>query len=153
MLMTDPAVAFAETRRVLRSGGRLVLAVWGAPERNPFFTTIVGALVEHGHLPPPQLDAPGVFALADETRLRTTLQAAGFSHVEIEAVPSAFSVPSVKAYIGLVADTARPIGLALQALPHAAHEELRVQCEVAMKPFAVDGGYEIPCLALCALAH
>jgi ubiquinone/menaquinone biosynthesis C-methylase UbiE len=37
MLMHDPAAALAETRRVLRPGGRLTLAVWGAPERNPFF--------------------------------------------------------------------------------------------------------------------
>ena len=35
MLLADPAAALAETRRVLRSGGRLALSVWGAPERNP----------------------------------------------------------------------------------------------------------------------
>jgi SAM-dependent methyltransferase len=36
MLMPDPVTAFAETRRVLRPGGRLALAVWGAMERNPW---------------------------------------------------------------------------------------------------------------------
>jgi ubiquinone/menaquinone biosynthesis C-methylase UbiE len=35
MLMIDPAAAFAETRRVLRPGGRLAFSVWGAPARNP----------------------------------------------------------------------------------------------------------------------
>jgi ubiquinone/menaquinone biosynthesis C-methylase UbiE len=35
MLMIDPAAAFAETRRVLRPGGRLAFSVWAARERNP----------------------------------------------------------------------------------------------------------------------
>jgi ubiquinone/menaquinone biosynthesis C-methylase UbiE len=57
MLMPDPAAAFAETRRVLRPGGRLVLAVWGAPERNPFFSIMAMNLVQRGHIPPPEPSA------------------------------------------------------------------------------------------------
>ena len=48
MLMAQPATALAETRRVLRPGGRLALAVWGAPERNPWITVLAGILVERG---------------------------------------------------------------------------------------------------------
>ena len=60
MLMADPAAALAETRRVLRPGGRLALAVWGALERNPFFAIIGISLVQRGHLPPPEPPpAPG----------------------------------------------------------------------------------------------
>ena len=36
MLMADPAAALGETRRVLRPGGRVALAVWDALERNPW---------------------------------------------------------------------------------------------------------------------
>ena len=35
MLMADPAAALRETRRVLRSGGRVALAVWDRAEREP----------------------------------------------------------------------------------------------------------------------
>src|ERR671912_355778 len=43
MLMIDPPAAFAETRRVLRPGGRLAFSVWAARERNPALALVVGA--------------------------------------------------------------------------------------------------------------
>ena len=41
MLMIDPAKAFAETRRVLRPGGRLAFSVWAERERNPALSLAV----------------------------------------------------------------------------------------------------------------
>ena len=35
MLMIAPLRRFAQTRRVLRPGGRLAFSVWAARERNP----------------------------------------------------------------------------------------------------------------------
>src|SRR5829696_4616322 len=49
MLMIDPARAFAETRRVLRPGGRLAFSVWAARERNPALSLAGGILVKLGH--------------------------------------------------------------------------------------------------------
>ena len=89
MLMTDPATALAETRRVLRPGGRLALAVWSAPERNPWATIGFALLVEHGHMPPPEPGAPSPFALASEEHTRALLEGAGFASVRTEEVPSA----------------------------------------------------------------
>src|SRR5918912_1414818 len=48
MLMIDPAAAFAETRRVLRPGGRLAFSVFGAPERNPWASLPGRLLVGQG---------------------------------------------------------------------------------------------------------
>jgi len=60
MLMAAPATALAETRRVLRPAGRLALSVWGAPEHNPWAAIGGRALVERGHMRPPEPGAPGL---------------------------------------------------------------------------------------------
>src|SRR5215212_3070465 len=115
MLMPDAARALAETRRVLHPGGRLALAVWGAPERNPFFATIAISLVQRGHLPPPEPPpATGPFGMASAERTERLLRAAGFSDVRIEEVAGRFELPDVDEYLSVIADTAGPIALALR---------------------------------------
>ena len=93
MLMADPAAALTETRRVLRRGGRLALAVWGAPERNPWMTILARVLVERGHMPPPEPGAPDPFSMASEERTRALLEAAGFGAVGTEEVRGALCRP------------------------------------------------------------
>src|SRR6266511_3876354 len=86
MLMADPPAAFAETRRVLRRGGRLSCAVFAGPEQNPWAALPSRVLQERGHLPPPEVGAPGILALADRDRLRRLFAEAGFSDPQIEEV-------------------------------------------------------------------
>ena len=88
MLMADPAAAFKETRRVLRDEGPLAFAVWTAPDRNPWVALPGMTLVQRGVMPPPEPDAPGMFALGEEDRLRELLNAAGFAEVELEEIRS-----------------------------------------------------------------
>ena len=78
MLMADPAVALSETRRVLRSGGRVALAVWDALERNPWALLPARELIERSLAAPPDPElepAPGPFRLASAERLRELLRA------------------------------------------------------------------------------
>src|SRR5918911_1168727 len=70
MLMIDPAAAFSETRRVLRTGGRLAFSVWAARELNPALSLAGKVLVELGHILPPDPEAPGPFFMADTGRIR-----------------------------------------------------------------------------------
>jgi SAM-dependent methyltransferase len=86
MLMADPAAALAETRRVLRDGGRLAFAVWAAPDRNQWAFIPGVTLVELGHMPPPESGAPGIFAMADDNRIRELVIGAGFDEPRIEQV-------------------------------------------------------------------
>jgi ubiquinone/menaquinone biosynthesis C-methylase UbiE len=153
MLMADPATALAETRRVLRPGGRVALAVWGAMEANPFFTVVAISLVRHGHLPPPESPGPPVFSLASPEVTTALLAGAGFSSVRCEVVPVRFESPDVEEYLSLISDTAGPLGLALRALSARDREAVRRTVRDALAPFSTARGYELPGEALCAVAE
>jgi SAM-dependent methyltransferase len=152
MLTEDPLAALTETRRVLRRGGRLVLAVWGPPQRNPFFAVVGAFLVERGHMRPPRPGDPSMFALAGEERLRGLLGGAGFGEVRIEEVPLSFAVPDIDEYLAVTADTGGPAGLVLRDLPGGERAAVAARIKDAFAPFASAGGYDVPGVALAAAA-
>ena len=86
MFFADPAISFANMRKALRKGGRLVFACWREPRQNPWMMT---ALQEtYKHVPrPPEVgpDDPGPFSFASEPRVRRILDEAGFSSIAMEA--------------------------------------------------------------------
>ena len=154
MLMADTAAALAETSRVLRPGGRLALAVWGPPQRNPFFSILGAKLVEHGHVPPPAPPpAPGIFAMGSEERTARLLETAGFGKVRIAEVEVRFRVPSAREYLEFTADTAGPIAIALRGLSEEDRRALESEIKESFVPFASGEGYELPGVTLCAVAR
>jgi ubiquinone/menaquinone biosynthesis C-methylase UbiE len=150
MLIADPAAALAETRRVLRPGGRLVLGVWGPPERNPFFTAIVIGLVEGGHMSPPDPTGPGIFSMASEERTTALLEGAGFTDIRIEHLTFHFEIPDIEEYLSVIADTAGPVALVLRRLSAPDREVVREHAEAALEGFRGEHGYRIPGLVLAA---
>jgi hypothetical protein len=111
------------------------------------------SLVQRGHVPPPEPPpAPGIFSLASPERLEGLLRAAGFANVHTEDVPGRFVVPDVDAYLSLIADTAGPIGLALRGLGESDRAAVAADVADALRRFVAPDGYEVPCVALCAVA-
>jgi SAM-dependent methyltransferase len=152
MLMADPAAALSETRRVLRPGGRLALSVWGAPERNPWASVGGRILVERGHMPPPEPGSPGIFSMASEERTRALLEGAGLTAVRTEEVAMRWTFGNLDEYERWVTEVAGAFAMVVRGLSADERDALRSQLAEAFVPFAADGGYELPGVALCAVA-
>jgi ubiquinone/menaquinone biosynthesis C-methylase UbiE len=152
MLMADPAAALSETRRVLRPGRRLALAVWGAPDCNPWITILARILVERGHIPPPRLGDPDPFCMASEERTRAMLEAAGFATVRTEEVSVRFTYSDVDDFVNVATDTAGPMAMVLRGLSEGERHTIKRQLREAFAAFIVDGGCRIPGVSLNAVA-
>jgi len=84
MFFADPALAFANMRRGLRAGGRVVLACWREPRLNPWMIAPLQEVYKFApRLPELDPDDPGPFSLAREERVRRILGEAGFSDVAL----------------------------------------------------------------------
>lgn len=152
MLMPEPATALAETRRVLRAGGRLAFSVWGSGERNPWIALAGRILVAHGHMPAPQPGEPGMFVLGDEGKLRDLVEGAGFTVARIEEVPVSNDFPSVEEYVRRSTDMGGMFARAWSEAPEEERERMTEELRDAFAPYALDGRYELPGVALCAAA-
>lgn len=157
MLMADPAAALGETRRVLRSGGRVGLAVWDRFDRNPWALLPAEVLLEREMIEPkpgpPGSFVPGPFALGDEDELRVLLDDAGFAEVRVEALDLRRRHASFAEFWESTLDLSRVVHDAVMAAPPTEIPEIEAAVKARFAPYeAPDGSLDIPARTLVASA-
>jgi SAM-dependent methyltransferase len=153
MLMADPAAALAETRRVLRPGGRVAFAVWDTIEHNPWALLPARELAERGIVGPPNPDAPGPFALADARRITALLDSAGFAEARIETLDLCRRHPHFDELWDSTLDLSRSFHDTVLARPAPEIEAIRASLTARFAPYtAADGSLEIPGRTFVAVA-
>jgi SAM-dependent methyltransferase len=153
MLVVDAATAVVEMRRVLRSPGRVALAVWASPPENPWISAIGVAAVDLGLAEPPPGDAPGPFRLANTDRLLPLLERAGLRPDAVEDVQIRWSAPSVDVWWETTRDTSRMLSLLLTRIDEQDAMQLRQAAETRLAPYVTAGGrLDVPGLARVVLA-
>jgi ubiquinone/menaquinone biosynthesis C-methylase UbiE len=153
MLMPEPARALAETRRVLRTDGRLSFAVFGRAEDNPWASIPAGVLTEHGHMPRPEPGAPGILALGDRDRLGQLVVQAGFSDPTLDEVAFAWTHADEDDYWQFLTGVAGGISMVLDRLDEAELEHARAGILARLAPYGTpDGGIALPAVCLVASA-
>jgi SAM-dependent methyltransferase len=154
MLMTDPQRAITKSAAALKPGGRLVLAVWGSGEANPWLSSIFSALMDHFGAPPPAPGTPGPFALADQARLQALLEEAGLTDIETDELTSRKSYESVAGWWQAEAfELGGPLAIALKNVPEADREAIQARAMESMERFlAPDGSLMVPASVVVARA-
>jgi len=129
MFALDPAAAVAEIARVLRSGGRVAVAVWGPREQNPWLGIVLDAVSAQTGAPVPPPGIPGPFALSDSERLAGLFTAAGLDAVAVEQLAVPLRAPSFEDWWVRTTALAGPLSQRLAQLPAGAQAALRALVE------------------------
>jgi ubiquinone/menaquinone biosynthesis C-methylase UbiE len=152
MFAIDPGAALQEMRRVVRPGGRVALAVWDEPQRNPWMTIPRQALIEAGHLEAPDPSLPGPFTLSEPGRVHDLLDEAGFTEVVLDVVDLERRFPDVERYLASTVAISSVVAERWPGLSDAERAAVVARVADLAQPFTGADGIALPGRTLVASA-
>jgi SAM-dependent methyltransferase len=149
--MPNRLQALREWRRVLRPGGRAVIAVYSTSDRNGWGAVPVSIIRQRAQLSPPLPGQPGPFSLGGAGVLETALREAGFQDIVVRPISAPVRMASAQEFIHFASDA---FGAFNQMMAHLSRDErdrIWAEAATAMKAFEGPQGFEAPCEPLIGL--
>lgn len=140
MFMPEPEACLRRVYRQLKNNGRVVIACWAEPERNPFVSVMMEILAKYREMPKASPNATGMFAFADPERLRTVLQQTGFADIQIEdMVVDIIEVDNAANYCATMLDLAGPVKALVDQLDSKTRDKFIENVIAIVSPYEVEG--------------
>jgi ubiquinone/menaquinone biosynthesis C-methylase UbiE len=145
MFFSEPAAAFSNIRKALAPDGRLVFVCWRSMAANVWAFAPLAAARD---LLPPQEpmdpNAPGPFAFADDARVRSVLEQAGFRDARVERLDTVMNLGADLAEAVQASLSIGPLSRIASQLGKATLEAVRVKVRAALAPFQTPAGIAPP---------
>ncbi|HEV7322623.1 MAG TPA: methyltransferase domain-containing protein [Ensifer sp.] len=125
MFFPDVAAAARELTRVAKPGARVCAAVWGAPEKNAWATTIMGTIARHIELPRPPTGAPGLFRCAPAGMMTAVFAEAGLRDVHEDEITTTMVHATPEDYWAFMTEIAAPVVAGLSQADDATRARIK----------------------------
>jgi SAM-dependent methyltransferase len=144
-----PALALAEARRVLRSGGRVAFSFWAEPSENIAWKLLFDAISRHGDPAAARLPPPGG-GFGTAAQCTAALRQAGFADCTTQLVRATWRHADARALVAaLQAGTARMAAM-IEAQPQAAMPAIIADIEQRAAEYRAAAGIAVPTAAVIA---
>jgi SAM-dependent methyltransferase len=150
--LARPEAALAEAHRVLRPGGHYGFTVWAHPEQAVGFGMVLRAIETFGKTDVPLPAGPPFFRFSDAGECRRTLEAAGFSGVDVKLLPLKWRLVSAEAVLDALSRGGVRTAALLRAQSPEALGSIRAAVRRAVETYAQEVGFVVPMPAVLASA-
>jgi ubiquinone/menaquinone biosynthesis C-methylase UbiE len=153
MYMPSRHRALSGWHRVLKPGGRVIVAVYSAPEKNDWGSTPLSVIRRRAQLPPPVPGQPGPFSLGAAGVLQGALDQAGFSNVVTRVVSTPLRMPSARDCIRFQRESFGGFNQMMAHLSTQERESIWDEVEEAMRRYEGPDGFIAPCESIVAVGY
>lgn len=140
----DRIGALRAVYRVLKRGGRVVLAGFTTPDQNRFFSIPISIIRRRAHLAPPAPGLPGPFSLGGPGVMEEMLRGAGFTEVTAQLVRTPLRLTSAAECVRFERESFGALQQMLATLPEAEQETAWDEIEHELHVFEAQSGFEAP---------
>jgi len=153
MHVPDQPKALAEVARVLRPGGRFVMASWHGPDVSETFALLYGNVRAHGAESVKMPESPDFHQFARETTARDLFDKAGLTLDRFETIACHWDLDDPAGVIEIFQNGAPRASFLLTNQPKKNLQAIRKAITAeARRKFAHDDGWKVPMPAALAVA-